>query len=350
MKVDAPLLASDLSQVADEARQLERLGYDGTFTFEGPNDPFLPLLLAAEHAPTLEIATAIAIAFPRSPMQVANVGHDLNVYAKGRFILGLGSQIKPHIEKRFSATWDRPLARMREFVLALRAIWSCWNEGTKLDFRGEIYRHTLMTPFFSPPPSPYGPPRVFLAGVGSAMTRIAGEVADGLFVHPLNSPLFIRNSTLPALQLGFARGGRARRDFAIHVQALVITGYTDEETAHAETATKMQIAFYGSTPQYKCVLEAHGLGELQPELNMLSKQGRWAEMTALIDDRVVEAFTVRCRPEEVPQRLIERYSDLVDRISILCHSQPQRSAPEAWAEVIRQLRATTPEVTAPSAD
>src|SRR5262245_2478701 len=227
MKVDAPLLATDLTAVAAEAYGVERLGYDGTFTFEGPHDPFFPLALAAEHTTRLDLATAIAIAFPRSPMQLANVGHDLQVYSRGRFILGLGSQIKPHIEKRFSATWTRPVARMRELVLALRAIWRAWHENERLDFRGEFYRHTLMTPFFNPGPSPYGPPRVFLAGVGRPMVRVAGEVADGLFVHPLNSPEFIRGTTLPALAEGFARGGRTRTAFEIACQALVITGFTE---------------------------------------------------------------------------------------------------------------------------
>src|SRR5574341_2209507 len=234
MKVDAPLLATDLNEVPAEARELEALGYDGAFTFEGPHDPFFPLTLAAEHSTRLELATAIAIAFPRSPMQLANVGHDLNIFSKGRFILGLGSQVKAHIEKRFSATWTKPAARMRELVLTLRAIWRCFNENEKLDFRGEFYRHTLMTPFFNPGPSPYGAPRVFLGGVGRAMTRVAGEVADGLFVHPLNSPEFIRGTTLPALAEGFARSGRTRDRFAINVQALGITGYCEEEIRQAE--------------------------------------------------------------------------------------------------------------------
>ena len=339
MKIDAPLLATDLSDVPAEARSLEQLGYDGAFTFEGQHDPFFPLMLAAEHSTRLELATAIAIAFPRSPMQLANVGHDLQVFSKGRFILGLGSQIKPHIEKRFSATWSKPVARMREFVLALRAIWRCFNENERLDFRGEFYRHTLMTPFFNPGPSPFGPPRVFLAGVGRPMTRVAGEVADGLFVHPFNSPEFIRATTLPALQEGFARAGRTRDGFAINCQALVITGFSEEELRQAEMGTKMQLAFYGSTPQYRCVFETHGWGEAQTELNALSKQGRWMEMAALIDDRMLDAFTVRAEPGEVAARLRARYGGLVDRLSLICHSQPQRTNPARWAEVIAACRA-----------
>ena len=339
MKIDAALLATDLAAITAEARDFERMGYDGAFTFEGPHDPFFPLLLAAEHSTRLELATAIAIAFPRSPMHLANVGHDLQTMSKGRFILGLGSQVKAHIEKRFSATWTKPNARMRELVQALRAIWRCWNEGEKLDFRGEFYRHTLMTPFFSPAPSPYGPPRVFLAGVGRAMTAVAGEVADGLFVHPLNSPKFIRETTLPALETGFTRGGRSRDKFEISCQAMVVTGFDEEETRRADAGTRMQIAFYGSTPAYRVVLDAHGWGELQPELNALSKQGRWGDMGALVTDEVLDAFAVRCSPDELPARLGARYAGLVDRLSLVCHATPQRTDPERWTDVVRRIRA-----------
>jgi probable F420-dependent oxidoreductase len=334
MKIDAPLMAADLADVPAEARELEALGYDGTFTFEGQHDPFFPLAFAAEHTTRLELATAIAIALPRSPMQLANVGHDLQVYSKGRFILGLGSQIKPHIEKRFSATWTKPVSRMRELILAIKAIWRCWNENEKLDFRGAFYRHTLMTPFFSPAPSPFGPPRIFLAGVGAPMTAAAGEVADGLFVHPLNSPEFIRGTTLPALHKGFGRSGRTRAQFEIAAQALLITGFTEEEVRQAETSTRMQIAFYGSTPAYRVVLEAHGWGTLQDELNKLSKQGRWMEMGGLIDDRMLDAFTVRCAPQDVAARLLARYGGLVDRISVICHSHPHRANRDVWRGVI----------------
>jgi probable F420-dependent oxidoreductase len=339
MKVDAALLSSDLATVPAEVREIERLGYDGTFTFEGPHDPFLPLVLAAEHSTRLELATAIAIAFPRSPMQLANVAHDLQVQSRGRFILGLGSQVKTHIEKRFGATWSKPVARMREMVLALRAIWRCWNEDEKLDFRGEFYRHTLMTPLFKPDASAYGPPRVFVAGVGRPMTAAAGEVGDGLFVHPLNSPTFLRDSTLPALKTGFARGGRSRDRFEIACQAMVITGFDEQEMARADSGTRLQIAFYGSTPAYRVVLEAHGWGELQPDLNVLSKQGRWSEMASLISDEIVEAFAVRCAPDDLPARLHTRYAGLVDRLSLVCHATPQKTHPERWAEIVARCQA-----------
>jgi probable F420-dependent oxidoreductase len=228
---------------------------------------------------------------------------------------------------------------MREHVLALRAIWRCWNENAPLDFRGELYRHTLMTPFFNPGASPYGPPRVFLGGVGPAMTAVAGEVADGLVVHPMHSPTFLRSTTLPALAAGLAKSGRTRADLTIACQALVITGYDEAELQHAETTTRMQLAFYASTPQYRVVLDAHGWGDLQPELNALAKAGRWLEMAERIDDPMLAAFTVRCeRPRDVPNALRERYAGLVDRLALLCHSEPHRAHPEPWAEVVAAIR------------
>ncbi|RMF22694.1 MAG: LLM class F420-dependent oxidoreductase [Deltaproteobacteria bacterium] len=338
MKVDVPLMATDLGEVPEEAARVEQLGYSGAFTFEGQHDPFFPLLLAAHHTERLELATAIAVAFPRSPMHLANIGHDLQVFSRGRFILGLGSQIRAHIERRFSAVWDRPVARMRELVQAVRAIWRCWNEGEKLDFRGEFYQHTLMAPFFNPGPSPYGPPRIFLAGVGKPMTRVAGEVGDGLFVHPLHSVEFIRQVTLPALSEGFRRGGRSRDRFEIACQVLLVTGYDEEEVSHADIATRMQLAFYCSTPAYRVVLEQHGWGELQEELRSLSKQGRWVEMAGLIDDAMMEQFTVRCAPGDVAPALKQRYEGLVDRIHLICHSNPHERHPDRWSEVIRAIQ------------
>jgi probable F420-dependent oxidoreductase len=342
MKVDGglgPDLTHDLATFGASAAELQSAGYNGIWTAETNHDPFFPLLLAAQTTDSVDLGTGIAVAFSRSPMTLAATANDLQAYTGGRFILGLGSQIKPHIEKRFSMPWSHPAPRMREFILAMRAIWACWNDGEKLDFRGEFYRHTLMTPFFNPGASPYGPPRVFLGGVGAAMTSVAGEVADGLFVHPMNSPTFLRSTTLPALADGLAKSGRTRAALTIACQALVITGYDEAEFQHAETTTRMQLAFYASTPQYRVVLDAHGWGDLQPELNALAKAGRWLEMAERIDARMLAAFTVRCeRPHDVPGALRERYAGLVDRLAILCHSEPHRAHPESWAEVVSRLR------------
>ncbi|MBP1684576.1 MAG: putative F420-dependent oxidoreductase, family [Deltaproteobacteria bacterium] len=335
MKIDAPLMTAELAQVPTEARELEALGYDGTYTFEGRSEPFFPLLLGAEHTTRIELATAVAIALPRNPLQLAHVCHDLQVFSRGRFVLGLGSQIKTHIEKRYGATWSKPIAHMRELVLALKAIWRCWNENERLDFRGEFYRHTLMIPTFAPPPSPVGPPRVLMAGVGAPMTAAAAEVADGIIIHPLHSPEFIRQTTLPALHKGFTRSGRTGAEFEIACQAMVITGFTEEEFRLAEQTTRGSVAFYSSTPAYRVVLETHGWGPLQDELNTLSKQGRWAEMSGLIDDRMLDTLTIRCEPKDLPVRLQARYGGLVDRIGISCyHGRPDRGDPAAWKDII----------------
>ncbi len=230
MKIDAAILDQNLASVGDTARKLERLGcYDGAFSFEGPHDPFFPLVLAAEATDRLELCTAIAVAFARSPMLLANIGYDLQQLSRGRFILGLGSQIRPHIQNRFSMPWSKPAERMRELVLAIREIWHCWNEGGRLDFRGEFYTHTLMTPFFNPGANPFGNARIFLAGVGPRMTEVAGEVADGFFVHPFQTAESLRETTLPALDRGLAKSGRSRENFEISCQVMIVSGENDEE-------------------------------------------------------------------------------------------------------------------------
>ncbi|MGH9051093.1 MAG: LLM class F420-dependent oxidoreductase [Acidimicrobiia bacterium] len=336
MKVDGVLLSSGLQGVPAVARELEELGYDGAFSAETAHEPFFPLLLAAEHTERLELITGIAVAFARNPMTLANVGYDLQAYSQGRFVLGLGSQIKAHIEKRFSMPWSHPAARMRELILAMRAIWASWNDGDKLDFRGEFYRHTLMTPFFNPGPNPYGVPRVFLAAVGARMTEVAGEVADGILLHGFTTERYVREVTLPALERGWARGGKQRGDFEVSGPMFVVTGTNEDEFEGARRATKQQIAFYGSTPAYRGVLELHGWGDLQGELNRLSKQGEWAAMGELVTDDILETFAVVAEPEDVPRQLLERYGDVVDRVSFYA---PYKSDPDRWSKVLDGFRA-----------
>jgi probable F420-dependent oxidoreductase len=336
VKVDGVLISRGLEGVPEVARELEELGYDGAFSAETAHDPFFPLLLAAEHTERLELVTGIAVAFARSPMTLANLGYDLQAYSQGRFVLGLGSQIKAHIEKRFSMPWSHPAARMRELILAMRAIWACWNDGDKLDFRGEYYRHTLMTPFFNPGPNPYGPPRVFLAAVGARMTEVAGEVADGILLHGFTTERYVREVTLPALERGWARSGKQRGDFEISGPMFVVTGTNEEELAAARGATKQQIAFYGSTPAYRGVLELHGWGDLQGELNRLSKQGEWAAMGELVTDDILETFAVVAEPEDVPRQMLARYGDVLDRISFYA---PYKSDPDRWSKVLDGFRA-----------
>src|SRR6476619_142205 len=326
---------ADLAAIGAAARDLEALGYDGGLSAEITHDPFLPLVVAAEHTERLELGTSIAVAFARNPMTLANIGYDLQTYSKGRFRLGLGSQIQPHIEKRFSMPWSHPAARMRELVLAMRAILDTWNHGTPLQFRGEFYRHTLMTPMFDPGPNPYGDPEILLAGVGELMTEVAGEVADGMILHAFTTDRYLREVTLPALERGFEKSGRARADFEISGPLFVVTGTTEEEMAKAASATKQQIAFYGSTPAYQKVLDLHGWGDLHDDLNGLSKQGEWVQMGELVDDEILGTFAVVAEPEEVAAAMKARYGDLVDRILF---TAPLRADSDRWADALAQFR------------
>jgi probable F420-dependent oxidoreductase len=309
MKVDGGIGFGFNREIGQSAKALEDAGYDGAWSAETAHDPFFPLLLAAQDTEHIELGTGITVAFARSPMILAQIGNDMQLASEGRFLLGLGSQIKPHIEKRFSMPWSHPAARMREFILAMRAIWDSWHNGTKLDFRGEHYTHTLMTPFFNPGPNPYGPPKVFLAGVGEKMTEVAGEVCDGFLAHGFTTERYLKEVTLPALERGMAKAGKTRADMEISYPAFVVT---DEKS---DQAVRQQIAFYGSTPAYRPVLELHGWGDLQTELNGLSKQGEWVQMGKLITDDIRDAFAVEGAPAELPKRIIEKVGGVVDRVS-----------------------------------
>ena len=331
MKVDLMLMEADLAAMPTLAREAEEQGYARLLTTETKNNPFLPLALAAEHTERLELGTCIALAFTRSPLHLAHLGHDLQRYSGGRFVLGLGSQVRAHVERRFSSTWSHPAGRMREVILALRAIWRCWNEGAPLDFQGRFYTHTLMTPFFSPPPSPYGPPPVFLAAVGERMTAVAGEVADGLMLHALASPRYIRERAVPALGRGLAASGRTRDAVEVYCPVLVVSGDTTEEMDVAREAVRRQLAFYASTPTYRSVLELHGWAGLQDELNTLARRGCWSEMGALIDDDVLDAFSVAGPPDELSARIVERYGDLVDRVALYA---PYSPAISPWGRAV----------------
>lgn len=309
-------VVSQLSQVPAAARTLERRGYDGCWTAEINHDPFLPLALAAEHTHTIELGTSIAVAFARNPMTVAQIGWDLQDYSQGRFILGLGSQIKPHIEKRFSMPWSKPVARMREFVLALRAIWASWSDGSRLDFDGEFYTHKLMTPMFVPPPHPHGDPRVFVAAVGDRMTEMCGEVADGLLAHAFSTQRYVREITIPTLTRGIERAGRTRADIEVASPLFIVTGLDEQQMAAAAVATRKQIAFYASTPAYRSVLELHGWGDLQTELHRLSREGDWDTMGSLIDDAMLAEFAVVALVDDVVDKIRARCDGVVDRVLV----------------------------------
>jgi len=338
MKVDGGI-GGNLAQAGSQAKELEAAGYSGAWTAETSHDPFFPLLLAAEHTTTMELGTSIAVAFARNPMTLANIGWDLQAFSKGRFVLGLGSQIKPHITKRFSMEWSHPAARMREMILAIRAIWDTWENGTPLSFRGDFYTHTLMTPFFTPDRADlagFGVPKIFLAGVGELMTEAAGEVCDGFICHGFTTERYLREVTIPALARGRAKAGKTMEGFEIVGPSFVVTGTNETEMAAATTGTRQQIAFYGSTPAYRGVLDLHGWGGLQEELNTLSKLGKWAEMGNLITDEILDAFAVVGEPERVAPELHRRYGDVIQRISFYA---PYKSDPDRWAQVLADLRA-----------
>ena len=337
MKVDGGI-TTDLSKAAAGAKELEAAGYSGAWTAETAHDPFLPLAIAAEHTSTMELGTSIAVAFARNPMLLANLGWDLQAFSKGRFIMGLGSQIKPHIEKRFSMEWSKPAARTREMVLAIRAIWDTWENGTKLDFRGEFYKHTLMTPFFTPERAEiagFGTPKIYLAGVGELMTEVCGEVCDGFICHGFTTEKYLREVTIPALARGRAKAGKTMEGFDIVGPSFVVSGTNEDEMKQAAAGTRQQIAFYGSTPAYRGVLEIHGWDGLQDELNTLSKQGKWVEMGNLITDDILNTFAVVGEPGTIAPELHRRYGDVISRISFYA---PYKANPETWKPVIEAIK------------
>jgi probable F420-dependent oxidoreductase len=330
----APL--EDPREVRTSFPRLEEIGYDGAFTFEAKHDPFLPLATAAEHTRHLRLGTAIAIAFARNPMNLANLAYGLQALSGGRFVLGLGSQVKPHIERRFSMPWSRPAARMREIALAVKAIFARWEGQAELDFRGEFYRHTLMIPAFDPGPNPFGPPPVFTAGFGPRMTEVAGEVADGFFAHPFNTRKSLLENTLPALERGLTKSGRGRDGFEVVCATLVVTADREEEFERVKRAARKQLAFYGSTPAYRPTLDCHGWGDLHGELNRLSKAGRWDDMTDLVDDAVLGEIAVVGPRAAIAPALERRLDGIADGVSLTHNRAPD---PELWADVVAQLKA-----------
>jgi probable F420-dependent oxidoreductase len=336
MRVDSGILTTNPLDGATQAQTLERLGYAGGFTFDGPHDPFLPLIAAASGTENLELSTAIAVAFARNPLTLAQLAWDVQIASKGRFTLGLGSQIKAHIERRFSMPWGQPAARMREMVLAIRAIWACWHDGQKLDFKGQFFTHNLMPPFLNPGPNPFGKPKIYLAGVGPVMTEVAGEVGDGFIVHPLNSSKTLAEATLPALRAGRAKVGKTLDDFDISCQIMVAAGDTDEELQTAIATIRGQIAFYASTPAYKVMLDCHGWGHLQPELQSMTRENRWDLMNDLVSDEVLRAFAVVGHTHEIAAGIRERVGDKVARISLVT---PYTTDAARFAGVVAELSA-----------
>ena len=330
MKIDGGI-GFDPDGIAAQAIKAEETGYDGVWSAETNHDPFLPIAVGATATEKLEFGTGIAVAFARNPMTLAVLANDLQLLSKGRFMLGMGSQIKPHITKRFSMPWSHPAPRMRELILAIRAIWKTWETGEPLAFRGEFYTHTLMTPFFNPGPNPYGNPKILLAAVGELMTEVAGEVGDGFLVHGFSTERYLREVSLPALERGAAKTGKTRSDLTVSYPGFIVTGPDDKSMAAAAKGVREQIAFYASTPAYRPVLELHGWGDLQPELNTLSKRGEWQKMGELIDDDILNAFAVVAPLDQVAAEVQKRFGGLVDRFSFYA---PYKADPDMWNGVL----------------
>ena len=335
MKLDAGQYAPSVDAAGLAAVAAERGGYDGWWAFETQIDPFLGCAVAAERTEAIDLGTSIVVAFARNPMTVALQANDVQALSGGRFTLGLGSQIKPHITRRYSMPWSKPAARMREFILAVRAIWECWATDGTLDFQGDFYTHTLMAPFFNPGPNPHGNPKIMLAAVGPLMTQTAGEVADGVLIHAFSTERYLREATLPALEKGFAQVGRTIEGFEITAPAFVVARDTEEEIAEGVDVVKQQIAFYGSTPAYRPVLELHGWGDLQDELQAMTRRGEWDRMGALIDDEMLHAFAVVGSPEEAIAEVKRRYGDVATRITL---TLPEDRDEARWRALFDSLR------------
>ena len=317
IKIDAGFGFGDELQstqaMAGRAREIEELGFDGIITAEIAHDPFMPLLIAAHETSTLELRTSIAVALARSPMNMANIGHDMNAWSEGRFTLGIGSQIKPHITKRFSMPWHGPAKQMREYIESMHAIWKCWYEQEPLNYVGEHYQHRLMTPEFTPTNTAHGRPKVLMAAVGPLMMSTAAALADGIIVHSFCTEQHFKKNMLPRLESELAANGRSLDDFEIQFPVFTASGETEEELEKSKQSIKYRIGFYASTPAYKSVLDTHGWGDLQPHLNRMTKEGQWDQLPDQITDEMLNAFAVVGSPAEVATQMHERFAGFIDR-------------------------------------
>lgn len=334
MKLDTVFAPTSLSEIPALARAADEIGFHGLWTVETNHDPYLPLPLVAEHSERIELGTSIAVAFPRSPLVHAQIAWDLAAQSKGRFILGLGTQVKGHNERRFGIKWEAPGPRLREMILCIRAIWDCWQNGTKPRFEGEHYRFTLMTPFFSPGPISHPKVPIWIAGVNTYMCELAGELCEGFHVHPFHSDRYLRDSLLPEIGRGLAKAGRARTDIVLATSAFVIAGDSDEEIARARDAVRMQIAFYASTRTYVRVLESHGWGDTCTRLNEKAAKGDWGGMANEITDEMLDVFAVTARWNDVAAKVQARYTGILDRVALYLPFHPGADV-ERWRQIVR---------------
>lgn len=341
MRVDYYYPPGDPLAAREAAVRAERLGFDGFFTAETSHDPFFPLLVAADASETLDLGTSIAVAFPRSPMVTAMTSWDLARASSGRFILGLGTQVKAHITRRFSTEWFSPGPRLRDYIRALRAIWEAWQNQTPLSYEGEFYRFTLMTPFFDPGPIEHPNIPVAIAGVGPYLSRLAGELCDGFHVHPFHTVAYLDQVVLPAMAEGAESAGRSLDDVVRMSTVFVVTGIDDSEMEQSMAAVKQQIAFYASTPSYRPVLEASGW-DFGPELTAMSKRGRWAEMAEVITDDVVAEIGVVAPVERLGAAIRERYEGRVQRVGFYNLGGVAGLDEDALAQVIADIKGSSP--------
>jgi probable F420-dependent oxidoreductase len=339
VKLDAALGTEGkyLKGVDRTARAAEELGFAGLWTSETKHDAFLPLAIAANSTERLDLGTSVAIAFSRSPMETAQTAWDLQELSEGRFILGLGTQVKAHVTRRFSMPWDRPAARLREYILALRAIWDSFQTEGPLSFEGEFYSHTLMSPFFNPGPIEHPGIPVSIAGVNTRLARLAGELCDGFHVHPFHSPEYLRQTVKPAIAEGAARADRDPGQVELTTTVFVVQAENERDATEQREAVRSQLSFYASTPTYRTVLEAHGWQEVGERLGVLAREKKWREMPALVTDEMLSAFAVEAAPGEVGPALEERYEGLIDRAALYLPFAPgERDA--FWHEVIGSVR------------
>jgi len=337
MKLDAQLGVYDLPRVAAEAQRLERIGFDGLWSFETQHNPFLALAFAGTGTQRLELGTNIAVAFARTPMATAMVAWDLQQACGGRFSLGLGTQVRAHIERRFAAEWGRPAARVKDYIRCVQAIWDCFQNGSKPAYQGEFYQFKLITPFFNP--GPIDQPRIpiYLAGVNPTMCRTAGEVADGFHVHPLHSPRYLREVVRPALDEGARTRGKGVGDMSLFAPVFAITGRTAEETAGRERFVREQIAFYASTPNYRAVMELHGWMAQAEELSRLMRSGQWQDMPGKVTDAMLDAFAVAAPMDKLPGLLRQRYEGLVQHVA-LYYPIPPDDPEDEWKAFLSAFR------------
>jgi probable F420-dependent oxidoreductase len=338
VKLDTGIMAGPLAGVGAAARAAEELGFDGLWTAEATHDPFLPLAIAAEHTREIELGTAIAVAFPRSPMVLAQIAWDLQKLSGGRFILGLGTQVKGHNERRFGVRWEHPGPKLREMILCMRAIWDCWQNGTRPDFRGRFYTFTLVTPFFNPGPIEHPRIPVYIAGVNDYMCRLAGELCDGFHIHPLHSVEYLREFVLPRVARGAESAGRSLKDVALSTSAFVITGANAAEIDRARGMIRQQISFYASTRTYRTVLEMHGWGNTCERLNERAAKGDWQGMAGEITDEMLDVYAVTGTYDEIVDKLKRKYDGLLDRLAFYMPFVPGQEDAR-WREIIRAFKA-----------